>query len=181
MFNNLKLHNKTNLKRLEISIKKILFLLLIGSILGSIATYYIDIYNYDKVLNFDGQNYLDIINILEIVIKNLKYFIIIWFLGFVDLGKIFIFLLSFVKGFNFGFTTAIIIYQLNFQGLKYAIFNYLPQAFLYIPFFIFVSFKALEYIEEKRNKNTNYYKVLIFIFVFSLMLSFIDILLLNLK
>lgn len=160
-------------------LKKILIILLIGSILGSISTYYIDIYSYEKILNFNKQEYLDIINVFEIFIRNIKYFIIIWFLGFVDLGKIFIFLLIFIKGFNFGFATSIIFYQLKFAGIKYIIFNYLPQNFLYIPFFIFISFKSLQYIKERRNKNKEYYRVLIFIFLVSLILSFFDIFLLK--
>lgn len=174
MFKNF--NKKINLKKVEINIKILFLILLMGSIFGSFFTYYTNMINYQNLFNLK-DNILNITSILEIFIKNLKYFVVIWFLGYINIGNLFIFLLIFVKGFNFGFTTASIFYQFGLKGFKYIFFGYLPQSFIYVPFIIYVSYKALKYIKQTKNKE--YYSIFFTIIIFSIILSLLDIYLLK--
>lgn len=192
MIRNRKKYKMLNLQKIKNSIKYLLIIMTIGSFIGSFVGYYNGMISYENNLYFDGNKVLfidgGIVSYIEIFLKNFKYLIVIWFLGFIYLGIIFIFLLGFIKGFSFGFTTSILFQTYNIDGLKYAIFNYVPQAFIYIPFFIFVSFKALQNIFEKNSTNSNkkldnynYYKLFIIIILFSVFISILDIILLKIN
>lgn len=168
----------------------IIFLILImlfGSLVGAIFGYYIQATASKSLDYITNSNFLfpDIeqYNYISLILKNSKYLIVIWFLGFTFLGYIFILLLTFIKGFSFGFTSAIIFKQLYLEGISFALKTYVPTSFIYIPVYIFAAITAINNIKnkDKANKNNiiNYCKTLIIIIVFSIIISGLDLLLLK--
>ncbi len=151
--------------------KYLLFIMLFGSLIGSLFLFYNNSLNITEILD---ENILkNTVSYSELILKNLIYFLIIWFLAFVNIGSLFILLLTFIKGFCFGFTTSIILKIFNTKGFL-IILTYLPQAFIYIPFYIFICIKAIEYNKKKDTKTFKafYYKILIFDLLISIILSF---------
>lgn len=169
-------------------IKYLIYYMILGSLIGSVLASYFNSKNFiNQQVIFENLSFLQgksPITYIEIFLKNSKYLIIIWFLGFISLGKVFIRFFVFLKGFNFGFTSAIILSSFTLDSLKYIALNYIPQSFISIPIYIFIAFSGLNYIFKNKETNSlntfyQYLYILAIIFIYSLLISFFDILFIN--
>lgn len=135
-------------------LKYIMLSMFLGSILG--ATFFcliseessnkINVFIDSFIIQVDENS---IINFIEIFIKNIKYFIFIWFLGFIPLGEIFIYLIIFCKGFFISFTSAIFFSKYQFQFTINFFNNYILENIINIVLIFFIAYKAIMYSKYK--------------------------------
>lgn len=148
---------KTNYYKYDIKdniLRYIMNSMFLGSILGAIFFCLISEDSLNKMNIFidsfitqvDENN---IINFIEIFIKNIKYFIFIWFLGFIPLGEIFIYLIIFCKGFFISFTSSIFFSKYQFQFNINIFNNYILENIFNIILIFFIAYKAIMYSKSK--------------------------------
>lgn len=145
--------------KLNISFNKMVILLLcvtmlVGAAVGAVMANLMNIDQFTRLSQFMDNFFndfgtssiskADIFN--ECIIKYGKTIIILWFLGFISVGAIFIFVVIFSKGLSYGFTTAFIIRQFGVKGILYSFALYIPQNIILIPVYFFIAFLSLKYI-----------------------------------
>lgn len=90
------------------------------------------------------------------LLQHLRVITIIWILGLFIFGAIFIYIYIFLKGFEYGFTTAFITKQFGFKGLLFSFFGFLPQNIIFIPTLIILSVLSVRYcLNQKRKLDFN--------------------------
>lgn len=82
----------------------------------------------------------------EIVWKYGKYTAIIWGLGLLPVGAIFILGVLIFKGMAYGFTSAVLIKQYGGKGIAIAAASYLPQNLILVPLYIFMAYIGIQYV-----------------------------------
>lgn len=75
--------------------------------------------------------------------NNLKYIGMIWILGISLIGLPVIFILLFLKGIVVGFTVGLLVQQYGIKGFIISLASVLPQNFLMLPLFIYISAIAI--------------------------------------
>lgn len=190
---------KKDIYKLNISFDKMIilifsFVMLIGATIGAIVANFISESQFLQLSKFISEFFssfqLNSINkadiFIECIIKYGKTIIILWFLGFISIGAIFILIVLFFKGISYGFTTAFIIRQFGSKGILYSLALYVPQNIILIPVYFLIAFFSFKYIVKnigsKEIKNKNYalelkaYVVLLAIGgIFVLLAALIDI------
>lgn len=190
---------KKNVYKLNMSFEKMVilifsFVMFIGTVIGAIIANFINESQFLELSKFMSGFFNDFgINSIskadvftECVIKYGKTIVILWFLGFISIGVIFILIVLFFKGISYGFTTAFIIKQFGTKGILYSLALYIPQSIILIPVYFFVAFFSLKYIVKnignKEIKNENsilelkaYIVLLAIAGVFVLIAALIDI------
>lgn len=98
----------------------------------------------------------------QILIDNLKYLLLIWFLGLSIIGMPLIFMIIFMKGFVIGFTVSFFISELTWKGFLFSIVSVLPQNMLLVPVFIIAGVSgtlfSLSLIKGRGNKKPSSYQ-----------------------
>lgn len=72
----------------------------------------------------------------QILFDDVKYLLLIWFLGLSIIGMPIIFLIIFMKGLVVGFTISFLISELGWKGFLFSLFTIVPQNLLIVPAFI---------------------------------------------
>lgn len=72
----------------------------------------------------------------QILFDDVKYLLLIWFLGLSIIGMPIIFLIIFMKGLVVGFTISFLISELGWKGFLFSVFTIVPQNLLIVPAFI---------------------------------------------
>lgn len=172
-------------------IKYFFIILMFGSICGSISCNYTNIF-YTSQISSLVENFFSIredkssiiaiiISFIENFFKNSKYFIFIWFLGFISskspinyLKYIFIYFIIFIKGVFIGFTSSIIISQYNFWAISYIFKNYILSSIIFIITNLYTAYIAIKFTKKDL---VLYIKKLFYIVIFNFIMSFIIIIL----
>ncbi|WP_250277524.1 stage II sporulation protein M [[Clostridium] colinum] len=139
------------------TLKNLMIVMFLGSILGSLFACLIkdssiqklDIFIDSFVTQNNSINF-NFIYYFEVFFKGIKYFIFIWFLGFIPLGIIFIYLIVFSKGFFISFTTALFFNGYYLKGLEYIFNIYIIENIVVIILIFYISFKSINYFKNKR-------------------------------
>ncbi len=168
---------KNNTK--ENILKYIMICILLGSILGAIFFCFIsdnsvqklDMFIDSFIQQLEENKNIDIINLIEIFFKDVKYLIFIWFLAFIPFGEIFIYLIIFCKGFFVSFTSAIFFSKYNFSGINSMFNSYILENIVTIILIFFISYKSINYYKNKMKKSKidikNYLKHLFICIIFN--------------
>lgn len=157
-------HNKNN----TIILKKIMFFMFLGSVLGGAIIFFIKDDNLQKLNQFidtffatEQDQTLTYWYFLEQLIKEGKYLVFIWFLAFIPFGSLFIYLIIFGKGLFLSFTTALVFNSYYFKGIKY-ILSYSIKSLPIIILIFYISYKSLNYYENKKTISiSNYSKYIL--------------------
>ncbi len=157
----------------EDTLKYIMLFMFLGSFLGAIFFCFtsndiiekLDVFIDGFIVQLNENTKLSIINLIEIFLKDTKYFIFIWFLAFIYLGEIFIYLIIFCKGFFIGFTGAIFFNNYNFKMIGSMFNGYILENIINIILIFYMSYKAITYCKNRGKKIQlsikNYIKPLI--------------------
>ncbi len=151
-------------KKNDNTLKNLMIIMFLGSILGSLFSCLIDKTSIEKLSLFI-DSFIDINNNIsfnflgyfERVFKGLKYFIFIWFLAFIMLGDIFIYLVIFAKGFFMSFTTAIFFSKYSLKGLTYIFNTYIIENIVIVCLIFYIAYSAIKYYKDKNNFNIKSY------------------------
>ena len=165
------------------TIKYLMITMFLGSILGALFGAFIDDNSIQKIDVFldsfitqENNIQFDLMYFLEVFFKGLKYFLSIWFLGFIPFGYIFIYLIVFSKGFFISFTTTIFFSKYYFEGLKYVFNMYVIENIIIIALIFYISYKAIKYCKDKMKKRSlnikSYIKTLIICIIINIVLFF---------
>ncbi len=158
-------------------IKIFCIVLLMGSLIGSIVCNYMNKYYTTEISNYIGNFFESIgskkslFKYIENFIQEFKYYIVIWFIGFMPnyfIKQIYILFIIFIKGFFIGFTSVLIIMEYNMLSLVYIIKNYSLSSIIFIIISFYISYKALKF--EKKYLE-HYIKQLILIIIINLILN----------
>lgn len=179
-----KIKKYKNIKKLSLIIKFLAFVLFLGSIFGSILVNMLEKDKFNLLVQF-LTNFIDNYGLknfsqsfFESFFNNVKYLIIIWFLGYIKAAPFFVTIVIFFKGLSYGFTSSIFVQKYELASIIYTSFLYLPQSFIIIPAYFFVALKSFQY-SNKLNKNKANFKqylfVLLFILIVSLIISLVDL------
>lgn len=145
-----------------------IILFIMGIVLGSYLIYSLSSSQKQEILSslnlfFSDINSLELnshIAFLEILYDNIKYLLIIWFLGLSIVGMPLIFLLIYLKGVVVGFTVSFFIFEMNWRGLLLAISAIIPQNLLIVPVLIIASVSGVKFslslIKSRSEKNFSY-------------------------
>lgn len=136
--------------------KKYLFLstiILIGIISGLIFIFFISKEDkslvkteLDAFFHYIKQNQIEYVpNLINSILSNLSYLVIIWILGISIVGIPIIIFILFLKGFIFGFSFSSIIANYGFNGILLAIVNQLPHNLFLLIIFLLISFYAINF------------------------------------
>lgn len=137
--------------------KVILFVMSIGSLFGALFLHL----NFD-VMEVDIEIGANLVTFFELFLKNGKYIVILWLLGFFKFGYVFIFLVLFIKSFFIGFTTSFMLNKFGMLGVKYILDSYFLQMIAFVPLLIYISKCAIYKNVNANNMKTfdiiKYYK-----------------------
>ncbi|OEF95554.1 stage II sporulation protein M [Vulcanibacillus modesticaldus] len=92
----------------------------------------------------------------QALFDNLKYLMLIWFLGLSIIGMPIIFLLIFMKGFVVGFTISFLIFEMHWRGLILSIVSIIPQNIVIVPVYIIAGVAGISFslsLIKSRGKN----------------------------
>ena len=162
-------------------LKKLMIIMVIGSILGALFFCFMNNETIEKLNMFIGS-FLDVKNdisfnfayYIEKILKGIKYYLFIWFLAYIPWGNIFIYIVIFAKGFFVSFTTATFFNKYSFKGIGYIFSTYIFENIIVISLIFYISYKAIYYCKNKKNIYiNNYIKNLIVCMIIHLILSFI--------
>lgn len=79
------------------------------------------------------------------LILNMKWILLIWFLGLSVIGLPLIFIIDFLKGVLIGFTVGYLIGQFSWKGMLFALVSVVPQNLLIIPAIFICSVSAMSF------------------------------------
>ena len=77
--------------------------------------------------------------LFDILLKNIKHLLLIWGMGFLTIGIPFVWGILVFKGWSYGFTSAFLFLQYGWSGIFFGFIAFIPQNFIFIPTFVFVS------------------------------------------
>ena len=161
-------------------LKNIIISIILGSLLGSLFFIFTPSNNINKldlfldsfVTSLDTDETIDIVSFIEIFLKNIKYFVFIWFLGFIFLGEFFIYLIIFLKGFFISFTSSIFFYKYDFKHILLT--TYTIENIFSIILIFYISYKAIDYYRKKQKNEIvsirKYIKYLFICIIFNIIL-----------
>ncbi len=160
----------------------IIILFIMGVIFGSYIIYSLSSTQKQEILSIFNLFFSDIdtINLLDsqvvfkqVLLDNIKYLAILWFLGLSVVGMPLIFVLIFTKGLIVGFTVSFLIFELNWQGLLFSLASIIPQNIIIVPVLIIAGVTGVNFslslIKNRGNKMYSYqqsitsYTLLIFL------------------
>jgi len=146
-----------------------IILFIMGVIFGSYVIYSLSLSQKQEILSIFNLFYLDIdtLSLLDsqvvfkqVLVDNLKYLGILWFLGLSIVGMPLIFILIFTKGLIVGFTVSFLIFELNWQGLLFSLASIIPQNIIIVPVLIIAGVTGINFslslIKHKGNKSYSY-------------------------
>lgn len=146
-----------------------IILFIMGVIFGSYVIYSLSLSQKQELLSIFNLFYLDIdtLSLLDsqvvfkqVLIDNLKYLGVLWFLGLSIVGMPLIFILIFTKGLIVGFTVSFLIFELNWQGLLFSLASVIPQNIIIVPVLIIAGVTGINFslslIKHKGNKSYSY-------------------------
>lgn len=149
-------------------------LFIMGVIFGSYIIYSLSLSQKQELLsifnlffsNIDTTNLLDSQVIFrQVLIDNLTYLAILWFLGLSIVGMPLIFVLIFTKGLIVGFTVSFLIFELNWQGLLFSFASIIPQNIIIVPVLIIAGVTGINFslslIRHRGNKAYSYQQSII--------------------
>ncbi len=162
---------------------------IIGSAVGAYTIKTLGIYELRELVEYldyflKGMPVWQINSIIvaqDAILNNLKFILLIWFLGLTVIGIPIILLVIAAKGFILGFTVGFLVIEKEMIGLFISIFGVLPQNLFYIPGLIVCGVAAITFslslfkgtLNRKKlsisKMFVNYLLLLIFICLLSLM------------
>lgn len=160
-------------------LKNLINCIILGSIAGSIAfnmSNFEDLTELSVLLNDlieVGQLNKSHYELMTIFLKNVKYVLAIWFLGFTTMCKSLVYMVNFTKGFSIGYTSSIFLFEYGFKGIQYILINYTTNSIIAIIIIIYISHKSIKFNVKVGNLRT-YIKHLIISLVGTLILSLIS-------
>lgn len=143
-------------------------LFIMGIVLGSYLIYSLSGSQKQEILSTLNLFFSDINNLelntqiafREILYENIKYLLIIWFLGLSIVGMPLIFIIIYLKGLVVGFTISFFIFEMNWRGLLVAIIVIIPQNILIVPVLIIAGVSGVRFsislIKSRKDKNFSY-------------------------
>lgn len=159
-----------------------IILFIMGVIFGSYIIYSLSSTQKQEILSIFNLFFSDIdaINLLDsqvvfkqVLLDNLKYLAILWFLGLSVVGMPLIFVLIFTKGLIIGFTASFLIFELNWQGLLFSLASIIPQNIIIVPVLIIAAVTGVNFslsLIRNRSNRTYSYQQSITSYTFSLFL-----------
>lgn len=72
----------------------------------------------------------------QLLLENIKYLGLLWFLGLSIIGMPIIFVLIFMKGFVIGFTISFLVSGLQWKGFVFSLVSVFPQNLIIVPVYI---------------------------------------------
>lgn len=160
-------------------IKNLMFYILVGSLFGSIVFNTSNFINFDELLGFigdvveSGGKKYELYDIITVFLKNIKYIVGIWFLGFISIGKNLIPFLNFAKGFSIGYTSSIFLSKYGFSGIEYILKNYTINSIISIIIIVYISYKGISF-DKNIESVINYLKHFILSALGVLLASFVS-------
>ncbi len=155
--------------------KILMIFMIIGSICGAIFSMMINEEVLEKLVGFMFLNQDK--NILQFIFKVLKYFLGIWFLGFISYGYLFVYLLNFSKGFSIGFSSCVLFIAYKLDIMKFLFDKYFFENCIIVLSIFYISYKSIRFCQNKMNKNdidfNNYLICLIFLIILNSIIYFI--------
>lgn len=154
-------------------IKIFCIVLLIGSLIGSICCNYMEIYYNTEVSLYMEEFFenksakITILKYIENFINETKYYIAIWFIGFIPIElikRIYILVIILIKGFFIGFTSALIIKEYGTLSFVYIIKNYSLSSVVFILISFYIGCRAIKF--QKKDLE-RYIKQLIALIIIS--------------
>lgn len=145
-----------------------IILFIMGIVLGSYLIYSLSGSQKQEILTnlnmfFSGINNLELnIDVVfkEILFSNIKYLLIIWFLGLSIVGMPLIFVLIYLKGVIVGFTVSFFIFEMNLRGFTLAVIAIIPQNLIIVPVLIIAGVCGVRFslslVQSRKNKNFSY-------------------------
>lgn len=157
----------------------IIISVILGSFSGSLIANRMDNFSLDKINvsieNFfvRSDNSFDRIELFTSeFFKNGKVAVFLWFMAFIPFGKLFLMLLLFLKGLSYGFTSSIFFSLYKSKGVLYIAKYLIPQNFILLPVFIFISVCSFNYVNRIHIKRKNdYHNLLEYLFVLLISLA----------
>lgn len=154
-------------------IKVFCMVLLMGSLIGSVACNYMRIYYNTEVSLYIGEFFesksskISVLKYIENFINETKYYVAIWFIGFIPIElikKIYILVIILIKGFFIGFTSALIIKEYGVLSLVYIIKNYSISSVIFILISFYIGCRAIKF---QKKELERYIKQLIVLIIIS--------------
>ncbi len=133
-----------------------------------------------------GNNINYVGSLINSIVTNLGYLLLIWLLGISIIGFPFILILIFIKGFILGFSISSIIATYGVKGILGAFLYICPHQLIFMVLLILIGFyacsfciKLFKYLFLKQNINFKiamhkYLKILFFAFVVAILLSLFE-------
>lgn len=156
----------STIKKYNGAIISILFIMCIGSIIGSIFIAYTNFFDTNNLYNFidfyvSSKNRYNSITNFEIFFKNIRFFILIWFLGFLPYGKFFTIALILLKGIFLGITSSLFMHIYGNLSIKYIFELYFFENAIIVLLIIYTTINSINYSYEHSSVFFKYLKVLI--------------------
>ncbi|MFO7820141.1 MAG: stage II sporulation protein M, partial [Halanaerobacter sp.] len=113
----------------------ILISLVVGVIAGSLSVKILSYEQKEVLLNYLGDFSGEVEKLIanrqvlfkELILANMKFVFVLWFLGLSIVGVIFIPLIIFLRGFILGFTVGFLVDEMFFKGLLLSLIGIFPQ------------------------------------------------------
>ncbi len=124
-----------------------IILFVMGVVFGSLIIHTLSLVQKEEMVSYlsqffhgisdNGEKWLTAqTTVQQVVFENIKYILLIWFLGLSIIGVPIIFLLLFMKGFVIGFTVSFLVSQLEWKGFLFSVVSIVPQNLIIVPTFI---------------------------------------------
>lgn len=160
------------------TIFNLMVIMFFGSLFGSFALGFIGDESFQKINLFlssfiNNEQTLSSGNFFEVFLKSIKYFVFIWFLGFISFGYLYIYVIVFYKTFLTSFTTSLFFYKYGFSSIKYIYEIYMVNNLINIFIILLISYKAINYCKQKMLKKNNDFFAYIKMFILCIFLNLI--------
>jgi stage II sporulation protein M len=181
--------NKIKLDKRQAIIYFVILATIIGVVIGVIMSNYISENTYDFfTVSMDNyfenihKNFFDFKKVLwSSFFKYGSLLIVLWSLGFVPIGGIFVFLLILFKGVSYGYIIMFLYMHYGSNGFMVSTVLYLSQFTILVPIYLYIAYNSIAYGLLHSNCSNNkksfliYSKYLIIGIIFCFVVSFIEI------
>ena len=122
-------------RRYSLFLLVLLISLVVGIIVGSLSVKILSYGQKEVLLNYLGDFSGEVEKLIanrqilfkELILTNMRFVFVLWFLGLSIIGVIFIPLIIFLRGFILGFTVGFLVDEMFFKGLLLAVIGIFPQ------------------------------------------------------
>lgn len=143
-------------------------LFIMGVVFGSFIIHSLSTTQKQEMISYLSQFFNDIemyqqVNVhvafKQLLLENIKYLALLWFLGLSIIGMPIIFILIFMKGFVVGFTISFLVSGLHWKGFIFSLVSVIPQNLIIVPVYIIAgvvgTLFSLSLLRGRRTKRTD--------------------------